>query len=52
MSRAIPKNSVLWVHHRIRRIRNQTSDEKIIKKKKLRNKKENGKDDVDDKEIN
>ena len=50
MSGAIPKRSVLWVHHRIRRIRNKTSDEEVIKKRKLRNQRENeenGNDDVD-----
>ena len=50
MSGAIPRKSVLWVCHRIRRIRNQTSDEEVIKKRKLRNQrenKENGNDDVD-----
>ena len=47
---AIPKKSVLWVRHRIRRIRNQTSDEEVIKKRKLRNQRENeenGNNDVD-----
>ena len=42
--------SVLWVYHRIRRIRNQTSDKEVIKKRKLRNQRENeenGNDDVD-----
>ena len=41
---------MLWVHHRIRRIRNQTTDEEVIKKRKLRNQRENeenGNDDVD-----
>ena len=41
---------MLWVRHRIRRIRNQTSDEEVIKKRKLRNQtenEENGNDDVD-----
>ena len=33
--------SVLWVHHRIRRIRNRTSDEEVIKKRRLRNQREN-----------
>ena len=50
MSGANPRKSVLWVHHKIRRIRNQTSDEKVIKKRKLRNQRENeenGNDDVD-----
>ena len=45
-----PRKSVLWVRHRIRQIRNQTSDEEVIKKRKLRNQKENeenGNDDVD-----
>ena len=40
---------MLWVSHRIRRIRNQTSDEEVIKKRKLRNQRENeenGNDDV------
>ena len=46
----IPKKFVLWVHHRIKRIKNQTSDEEVIKKRKLRNQRENEKnrnDDVD-----
>ena len=50
MSRAIPRKSMLWVHNRIRRIRNQTSNEEVIKKRKLRNQienEENGNDDVD-----
>ena len=41
---------MLWVHHRIRWIRNQTSDEEVIKKRKLRNQRENeenGNDGVD-----
>ena len=41
---------MLWVHHRIRWIRTQTSDEEVIKKRKLRNQRENeenGNDDVD-----
>ena len=41
---------MLWVHHKIRRIRNQTSDEEVIKKRKLRNQRENEEnrnDDVD-----
>ena len=32
---------MLWVRHRIRQIRNQTSDEEVIKKRKLRNQREN-----------
>ena len=54
LSGAIPKKSVLWVCHRIRRIRNQTSDEEVIKKRKLRNQKENeenGNDNVDGLEM-
>ena len=38
------------MHHRIRRIINQTSNEEVIKKRKLRNQRENeenGNDDVD-----
>ena len=41
---------VLWVCHRIRRIRNQTLDEEVIKKRKLKSQRENeenGNDDVD-----
>ena len=41
LSGAIPRKSVLWVRHRIRRIRNRTSDEEVIKKRKLRNQREN-----------
>ena len=51
MSEAIPKKFMLWVRHRIR---NQTSDEEVIKKRKLRNQRENeenGNDDVDDQEM-
>ena len=50
LSGAIPRKPVLWVHHRIRQIRNQTSDKKVIKKRKLINQRENeenGNDDVD-----
>ena len=50
LSGVISRKSVLWVRHRIRRIRNQTSDEEVIKKRKLRNQRENeenGNDDVD-----
>ena len=43
MSRAVPRKSVLWVRHRIRRIRNRTSDEEVFKKRKLRNQRENEK---------
>ena len=39
---------MLWVHHRIRRIRNQTSDEEVIKKRKLRNQRENEENENDD----
>ena len=45
-----PQEVCVWVHHRIRRIRNQTSNEEVIKKRKLRNQRENeenGNDDVD-----
>ena len=42
---------MLWVHHRIRRIRNQTSDEKVIKKRKLRNQRENEENKDDDQEM-
>ena len=41
---------MMWVHHRIRRIKNQTSGEQVIKKRKLRNQtenEENGNDNVD-----
>ena len=52
MSRAVPKKSVLWVRHRIRWIRNRTSDEEVIKKRRLRNQRENkrkeNEDDRDD----
>ena len=47
---AIPRKSVLCVRHRIRRIRNYKSDEEVIKKRKLKNQRENeenGNDDVD-----
>ena len=50
MSGAIPRKSILWVRHRIRWINNQTLDEEVIKKRKLRNQRENeenGNDDVD-----
>ena len=33
--------STVGVHYRIRRIRNQTSDKEVIKKRKLRNQREN-----------
>ena len=39
---------MLWVHHRIRRIRNQTLDEEVIKKRKLRNQRENEENRNDD----
>ena len=32
---------MLWMHHRIRRIINQMSDEEVFKKRKLRNQREN-----------
>ena len=41
---------MLWVHHKISQIRNQTSNEEVIKKRKLRNQRENeenGNDDID-----
>ena len=47
---AVPRKFELWVNHRIGRIENRTSDEEVIKKRKLRNQKENeenGNDDVD-----
>ena len=48
--------SVLWVSHRIRRIRNRTSNEEIIEKKRLKikvkmkeiNEEENANDDDDE----
>ena len=46
--------SVLWVSHRIRRIRNRTSDEEVIEKKRLKFKdekkerRENENDDDDE----
>ena len=40
--------SMLWVRYRIRWIRNQTSDEEVIKKRKLRNQRENEKNENDD----
>ena len=54
MSRAISKKSGLWVHHRIRRIKNQTLDEEIIKKRRLGNQRKikgNEDDDDDDREM-
>ena len=39
---------MLWVRHRIRRIRNQTSYKKVIKKRKLRNQRENEENKNDD----
>ena len=45
---------MLWVRHRIKRIRNQTSDEEVIKKRKLRNQRENEdnrNEDNDDREM-
>ena len=48
LSGAIPKKSMLWVHHRIRRIKNQTSDGEVIKKRKLRNQRENEENENDD----
>ena len=48
--RAIPMKSVLWVRHRIRRIKNRTSDEEVIKKRRLENlrKMKGHEDDEDD----
>ena len=40
---AILRKSVLWVSYRIRQIWNRTSDEEVIKKRKLRNQRENEK---------
>ena len=39
---------MLWVRHRIRRIRNQTSDKEVIKKRKLRNQRKNEENENDD----
>ena len=57
MSGAISIKSVLWVHHRNRRIRNRTSDEEVIKKRRLKikvkmkeNKRRKKNDDDDDDE--
>ena len=44
MSGAISIKSVLWVYHRNRRIRNRTSDEEVIKKRRFKIKKENEKE--------
>ena len=44
MSRAVSLKSVLWVSHRNRQIRNRTSDEEVIKKRRLKIKGENEKE--------
>ena len=48
MSETIPRKSVLWVRHRIRRIRIRTSGEEVIKKRKLKNQRENDENENDD----